>query len=141
MSTTASDFVVLFYIYASVVETPGDDETVLVQYGKTRVRVKRSDMRAIKSDKKKKKQSKHSSPKFEETELNKDEDVCYGPRVHCSSMSASEPHSVIFVVHGTGTGAVKECALEVQGELTLPHAEETSLVPVSPLAECPLAGE
>ena len=27
------------------------------------------------------------------------------------------------------------------GELTLPHAEETSLVPVSPLAECPLAGE
>jgi hypothetical protein len=67
MSTTASDFVVLFYIYASVVETPGDDETVLVQYDKTRVRVKRSDMRAIKSDKKKKKQSKHSSPKFEET--------------------------------------------------------------------------
>ncbi|KAL9346660.1 hypothetical protein Peur_061513 [Populus x canadensis] len=75
------------------------------------------------------------------SELNKDEDVCYGPRVHCSSMSASEPHSVIFVVHGTGTGAVKECALEVQGELTLPHAEETSLVPVSPLAEYPLAGE
>ncbi|KAL9383896.1 hypothetical protein Peur_024219 [Populus x canadensis] len=49
------------------VETPGDDETVLVQYGKTRVRVKRSDMRAIKRDKKKKKQSNHSSPKFEET--------------------------------------------------------------------------
>ncbi|KAI5590807.1 hypothetical protein BDE02_04G035400 [Populus trichocarpa] len=39
---------------ATVVEAPRDDETVLVQYGKIRVRMKKSDIRAIKSDKKSK---------------------------------------------------------------------------------------
>jgi hypothetical protein len=63
------------------------------------------------------------------SELNKDEDVSYGPRVHSSSMSASEPHSVIFVVHGMGTGAVKECALEVQGK----HPRVAKYEPESPL--------
>lgn len=36
---------------ATVVEAPGDDETILVQYGKVRVRVKKSDIRAIPSNK------------------------------------------------------------------------------------------
>lgn len=32
---------------ASIIESPGDDETVLVQYGKIRVRVKTTDLRVI----------------------------------------------------------------------------------------------
>lgn len=38
---------------ATVVETPGDDETILVQYGKIKVRVKKIDIRAIPSRNKK----------------------------------------------------------------------------------------
>ena len=32
------------------------------------------------------------------------------------AISAREPLSVIFVVHGMGTGAVKECALKALGQ-------------------------
>lgn len=38
---------------ATVVEAPADDETVLVQYGKIKVRIKKSDIRAIPSRNKK----------------------------------------------------------------------------------------
>lgn len=36
---------------ATVVEAPGDDDTVLVQYGKVRVRVKKDNIRAVQSSK------------------------------------------------------------------------------------------
>ncbi|XP_011027849.1 PREDICTED: uncharacterized protein LOC105128046 isoform X2 [Populus euphratica] len=141
---------------ATVVEAPRDDETVLVQYGKIRVRMKKSDIRAIKSDKKSKATilvpSLKRQVKQSFSELNKDEEVSHGPRVQTSkntvdlrgmrveeaaqhlnmAISAREPLSVIFVVHGMGTGAVKECALEVLGELKPAHkifyAKETNLV-------------
>ncbi|XP_061977811.1 uncharacterized protein LOC133698773 isoform X2 [Populus nigra] len=124
---------------ATVVEAPRDDETVLVQYGKIRVRMKKSDIRAIKSDKKSKSTilvpSLKRQVKQSFSELNKDEEVSHGPRVQTSkntvdlrgmrveeaaqhlnmAISAREPLSVIFVVHGMGTGAVKEGALEVLG--------------------------
>ncbi|XP_011027850.1 PREDICTED: uncharacterized protein LOC105128046 isoform X3 [Populus euphratica] len=137
---------------ATVVEAPRDDETVLVQYGKIRVRMKKSDIRAIKSDKKSKATilvpSLKRQVKQSFSELNKDEEVSHGPRVQTSkntvdlrgmrveeaaqhlnmAISAREPLSVIFVVHGMGTGAVKECALEVLGELRLKHLKLSMLI-------------
>ncbi|XP_011027851.1 PREDICTED: uncharacterized protein LOC105128046 isoform X4 [Populus euphratica] len=138
---------------ATVVEAPRDDETVLVQYGKIRVRMKKSDIRAIKSDKKSKATilvpSLKRQVKQSFSELNKDEEVSHGPRVQTSkntvdlrgmrveeaaqhlnmAISAREPLSVIFVVHGMGTGAVKECALEVLGK----HPRVAKYEPESPM--------
>ncbi|XP_034912464.1 uncharacterized protein [Populus alba] len=137
---------------ATVVEAPRDDETVLVQYGKIRVRMKKSDIGSIKSDKKSKATilvpSLKRQVKQSFSELNKDEEVSHGPRVQTSkntvdlrgmrveeaarhlnmAISAIEPLSVIFVVHGMGTGAVKECALEVLGELRLAHLKLSMLL-------------
>lgn len=45
------------------------------------------------------------------------------------AISAREPHSVIFVVHGMGTGAVKECALGVLGK----HPRVAKYEPESPM--------
>ncbi|CAK7350609.1 unnamed protein product [Dovyalis caffra] len=137
---------------ATIVEAPDDDETVLVQYGKIRVRVKKSDVRAIKSDRRSKatilvpslkRQVKQSLPEH------KDEEVSYGPRVQTSkntvdlrgmrveeaalhlnmAITTREPLSVIFVVHGMGTGAVKDCALEVLGK----HPRVAKYEPESPV--------
>ncbi|WCJ27014.1 Endonuclease MutS2 [Euphorbia peplus] len=125
---------------ATVVEAPGNEETILVQYGKIRVRVKKSDIRAIKGNKKssaansvllKKVQRQQS-----ELELKKDGEDSYGARVQTSkntvelrgmrlqeaslhldmAISSAEPYSVIYVVHGMGTGAVKQRALEILGK-------------------------
>ncbi|KAJ6364192.1 hypothetical protein OIU76_029179 [Salix suchowensis] len=138
---------------ATVVEAPRDDESVLVQYGKIRVRMKKSDIRAIKSEKKSKVTilvpSLKRQVKQSFSELNKDEEVSYGPRVQTSkntvdlrgmraeeaalhlnmAISAREPLSVIFVVHGMGTGAVKECALKVLGQ----HPRVAKYEPENPM--------
>jgi DNA mismatch repair protein MutS2 len=45
------------------------------------------------------------------------------------AISAREPLSVIFVVHGMGTGAVKEGALEVLGK----HPRVAKYEPESPM--------
>ncbi|XP_065877707.1 uncharacterized protein [Euphorbia lathyris] len=125
---------------ATVVEAPGNEETILVQYGKIRVRVKKSDVRAIEGNKKssavnpvpQKKIQGQKSP----SELPKDGEDCYGARVQTSkntvelrgmrvqeaalhldmAISAAEPYSVVFVLHGMGTGAVKQRALEILGK-------------------------
>eukprot|EP00257_Ricinus_communis_P016456 XP_015574629.1 uncharacterized protein LOC8279489 [Ricinus communis] len=137
---------------ATVVEAPGKDETILVQYGKIRVRVKKSDIRAIQG--KKRTEATKLVPRLKRqgqqshAEVNKDEDS-YGPRVQTSkntvdlrgmrveeavlhlnmAISEREPHSVIFVVHGMGTGAVKQRALEILGK----HPRVTNYEAESPM--------
>ncbi|GAV77925.1 MutS_V domain-containing protein/Smr domain-containing protein [Cephalotus follicularis] len=126
---------------ATVVEVPGNDETVLVQYGKIKVRVKKSNIRAIRSSKKNVatnsvpyiKRKGRKSQEFQSPPANKGEQVSYGPLVQTSKnsvdlrgmrveeaarhldmeISAREPQSLLFIIHGMGTGAVKECALEI----------------------------
>ncbi|KAJ6402073.1 hypothetical protein OIU84_014196 [Salix udensis] len=94
---------------ATVVEAPRDDESVLVQYGKIRVRMKKSDIRAIKSEKKSKATilvpSLKRQVKQSLTELNKDEEVSYGPRVqtskeHCGSARHASGRSCSAPQHG-----------------------------------------
>ncbi|XP_050235532.1 uncharacterized protein LOC126685576 isoform X2 [Mercurialis annua] len=124
---------------ATVVEAPGNDETILVQYGKIRVRVKKSDIRSLKGNKRR--DATNSVPRLKrqgqqiQSEANKGE-VSYGPRIQTTkntvdlrgmrveeaalqldmAISAREPDSVIFIVHGMGTGAVKQRALEILGK-------------------------
>ncbi|KDP20955.1 hypothetical protein JCGZ_21426 [Jatropha curcas] len=124
----------------TVVEALGNDETILVQYGKIRVCVKKSDIRSIQANKRR--DSTHLVPRLRKqgqqshSEVNKNEEVSYGPRVQTSkntvdlrgmrveeaaiyldmALSESKPKSVIFVVHGMGTGAVKQRALEILGK-------------------------
>ncbi|PON36777.1 Endonuclease MutS [Parasponia andersonii] len=127
---------------ATVVEAPADDETVLVQYGKIKVRLKKSDIRAIPSHNKKAtasstpqlKQQLQQSREFQSPSGNsKEGEVSYAPVVQTSKntvdlrgmrveeasfyldmeISTRESGSVLFVIHGMGTGAVKERALEM----------------------------
>ncbi|KAJ0017973.1 hypothetical protein Pint_10609 [Pistacia integerrima] len=98
---------------ATVVEAPGDDETILVQYGKIRA---------------------YQSNEFQNHSMgSNDEEAPYGPRVQTSkntvdlrgmrveeaahhldmAISATDSRSILFVVHGMGTGVVKERALEI----------------------------
>ncbi|KAM2366403.1 uncharacterized protein LOC126587204 [Malus sylvestris] len=123
---------------ATVAEAPGDDGTVLVQYGKIKVRLKKSDIRAIPSADKNATPS--SVPRLKQQvgrsrngETGSGEEVSYGPAVQTSKntvdlrgmrveeasylldmvLSGRESQSVIFVIHGMGTGVVKERALEI----------------------------
>ncbi|XP_024198796.2 endonuclease MutS2 isoform X2 [Rosa chinensis] len=122
---------------ATVVEAPGDDGTVLVQYGKIKVRLKNNEIRAIPSSDKNAVTS--SVPRLKQrvwrsrTVENKDAEVSYSPAVQTSkntvdlrgmraeeasynldmAIATRESQSVLFVVHGMGTGVVKERALEL----------------------------
>ncbi|XP_077241754.1 DNA mismatch repair protein MutS, type 2 [Tasmannia lanceolata] len=127
---------------AAVVEVSGDDNTALVQYGKMNLRVKKNDMKAVMSSKGNampssvphlKEQGRRGNSKQTSAEPNKDEDTTYGPVVQMSkntvdlrgmrveeaahflhmAISSSGPNRVLFVVHGMGTGVVKERALEI----------------------------
>ncbi|KAK7369012.1 hypothetical protein VNO80_11046 [Phaseolus coccineus] len=127
---------------ATVVESLGDDETILVQYGKVKVRVKRSNIVAIPSNAKnvvtsssiqQGKQSRRNGEYRVNVDNKSDDDMSYGSVVKTSkntvdlrgmrveeasihlemTINASRPYSVLFVIHGTGTGAVKERALEI----------------------------
>ncbi|XP_057949257.1 uncharacterized protein LOC131144570 isoform X2 [Malania oleifera] len=127
---------------ATVVEPPGDDGTVLVQYGKMRVRVNKNNIRGLANSEKSaasssvanlKRQGGRSKNLRKPLEANNGENASYGPLVQTSkntvdlrgmraeeasrhldlAISTRKPHSVIFIVHGMGTGVVKGCALEV----------------------------
>ncbi|KAL2344029.1 hypothetical protein Fmac_005314 [Flemingia macrophylla] len=127
---------------ATVVESPGDDETILVQYGKVKVRVKRSNIVAIPSTVKNVvtstsahlgRQSMRNGEYRGNADMKSNDDISYGPVVRTSkntvdlrgmrveevsinlemAINTSRPYSVLFVIHGTGTGAVKERALEI----------------------------
>lgn len=122
---------------ATVVEAPGDDGTVLVQYGNIKVRLKNNEIRAIPSTDKNAATS--SVPPLKQRVWrsrageSKDGEVSYSPAVQTSkntvdlrgmrveeasyhldmAIAARESQSVLFVVHGMGTGVVKERALEI----------------------------
>ncbi|KAK1260790.1 DNA mismatch repair protein MSH7 [Acorus gramineus] len=129
---------------ATVVEAPLDNGTVLVQYGKIRIRVKIKDLKAIQSsmdasqigaaqqpsDVTQKQDQKRNRPP---PEANKQEDAVFGPVVQTSkntvdlrgmrveeashrlnvALSACRPYGVLFIIHGMGTGAVKESTLKI----------------------------
>ncbi|KAK4271540.1 hypothetical protein QN277_020223 [Acacia crassicarpa] len=144
---------------ATVVEQPGDDETVLVQYGRVKVRVKKSSIRAINSDGKNSisssvsHQGRQGRQKREWrsnlASIKNEEEASYGPVVQTSkntvdlrgmrveeasiqlemAINSSPPYSVLFVVHGMGTGAVKDRALEILRN----HARVTNHEPESPM--------
>lgn len=144
---------------ATVVELPGDDETILVQYGKVKVRVKKNRIRAIPPSAK---NPATSSPTHQgkqkplngksrgNLEMNSSNgDIYYGPAVQTSkntvdlrgmrleeaaihlemAISASQPYSVLFVIHGMGTGAVKDRALAILQK----HPRVTHFEPESPM--------
>lgn len=130
---------------ATVVEGPGADGMLLVQYGRVRVRVDPGSIRSLSDGNITASKGSASSPKRKggngrnlkglknlmETS-NADEDS-YGPvfqtsknTVDLRGMRAEEAtrylemainstgaKSVIFVIHGMGTGVIKECALSV----------------------------
>ncbi|ESW31314.1 hypothetical protein PHAVU_002G228200 [Phaseolus vulgaris] len=143
---------------ATVVESLGDDETILVQYGKVKVRVKRSNIVAIPSNAKnvvtsssihQGRQSRRNGEYRVNVDNKSDDDISYGPVVQTSkntvdlrgmrveeasihlemTINSSRPYSVLFVIHGTGTGAVKECALEILQN----HPRITNHEPESPM--------
>ncbi|KAJ1417640.1 Smr domain [Sesbania bispinosa] len=143
---------------ATVVESPGDDETILVQYGKVKVRVKKSRIRAIPSSARNvvssssTHQGRQSQPNEEfrgNLEISSNDDLSYGPVVRTSkntvdlrgmrveeasvhlemAINASRPYSVLFVIHGMGTGAIKERALEIlQNHSRIANYEPESLM-------------
>ncbi|WJX52153.1 hypothetical protein P8452_38295 [Trifolium repens] len=144
---------------AKVVESPGDDETILVQYGKVKVRVKKNSIRAIPPSSKNPAtsfatdQGRQSPPSGESQgnlEVNSsNNDLSYGPVVQTSkntvdlrgmrlaeaaihlemAINASRPYSVLFVIHGMGTGAVKDRALAIMEK----HPRVTNYEPESPM--------
>ncbi|KAL9329335.1 hypothetical protein ACSQ67_004338 [Phaseolus vulgaris] len=127
-------------------------------YGKVKVRVKRSNIVAIPSNAKnvvtsssihQGRQSRRNGEYRVNVDNKSDDDISYGPVVQTSkntvdlrgmrveeasihlemTINASRPYSVLFVIHGTGTGAVKECALEILQN----HPRITNHEPESPM--------
>ncbi|CAA6666597.1 unnamed protein product [Spirodela intermedia] len=100
---------------ATVVEAPGDDGSVLVQYGKISVRVKRSDLKVARTSEpavptptpraQQGQRPQRGRPGQEEVK-----EAAFGAVVQTSRNTAL---GVLFVVHGVGTGAVKDAALRL----------------------------
>ncbi|KAK1424708.1 hypothetical protein QVD17_20043 [Tagetes erecta] len=127
---------------ATIVEPPGTDGTALVQFGKIRVRVNVSSMRAVQNSDTTPTQISQSQVKKQEqrirglknlSEVKNSEAVSYGPAVQTSkntvdlrgmrveeashnlnlAINTAGPGSVLFIIHGMGTGVVKEAALQI----------------------------
>ncbi|KAM7263577.1 hypothetical protein ACFE04_001260 [Oxalis oulophora] len=122
---------------ATVIEACSKDDMVLVQYGKIRVRVKKSNIGAIRSSRSNPATKPVSVMKkqgqLKSSDVNNGENSSYGPSIQTSkntidlrgmrveeaanelemAIASRGPKSTLFVVHGMGTGAVKERALEI----------------------------
>ncbi|KAI3745531.1 hypothetical protein L1987_58645 [Smallanthus sonchifolius] len=127
---------------ATIVEPPVTDGTGLVQYGKIRVRVNVSNMRAVQSSdtpptpssqSQIKKQGQRIRSLKNLSEVKNSEEVSYGPAVQTSkntvdlrgmrveeashhlklAINTTGAGSVLFIIHGMGTGVVKESALQI----------------------------
>ncbi|XP_073102695.1 uncharacterized protein [Elaeis guineensis] len=125
---------------AAVIEAPAKDDIAMVQYGKMKVRVKKTDMKLVEGSMKDtvysashlKVQDQGQYYKEASVRANKDE-VSFGPAVRTSkntvdlrgmrveeashhlhmAISGCRSNGVLFVVHGMGTDAVKECAMDI----------------------------
>ncbi|KAJ0963833.1 hypothetical protein J5N97_028955 [Dioscorea zingiberensis] len=124
---------------STVIETTAADGTAMIQHGKVRIRAKRNDMRPVSNVKGLFSRSlppfkgqRQSAQRFIIAE-NNDDDSSFGPAVRTSkntvdlrgmrvekaalqlqmAISGCKSYGVLFVVHGTGTGVVKECALDI----------------------------
>ncbi|KAF5207440.1 DNA mismatch repair protein MutS [Thalictrum thalictroides] len=126
---------------ATIVEAPGDDGMALVQYGKIKVRVNKNRLKATPKSQRNAEtiprlkglaqiQKNSLKPSFD---VNDDVDAPFGPAVQTSkntvdlrgmraeeasqqlsmAISASRSKGVLFVIHGMGTGVLKERALEL----------------------------
>ncbi|KAL0913735.1 hypothetical protein M5K25_017217 [Dendrobium thyrsiflorum] len=127
---------------AIVIEEPTEDGITMVQCGKIKVRVKKNDMRPVRTSTKGRETSSGFQPREQEQKQQfivspKDEqndgEVSFGPAVRTSkntvdlrgmrideashklqiAIAGCKSHSVLFIIHGMGTGAVKECALGI----------------------------
>ncbi|ONK79701.1 uncharacterized protein A4U43_C01F9160 [Asparagus officinalis] len=124
---------------ATVTEVGAEDGSVMVQYGKIKVRVKGRDIKPVQSNVKHTPNGGSSNLKSQKQERrtkmneNQAEETSFGPAVKTSkntvdlrglraeeashylgmAISGCKSYSVLFIVHGTGTGAVKERALEI----------------------------
>ncbi|KAL1327142.1 hypothetical protein HN51_037230 [Arachis hypogaea] len=140
---------------ATVAESPGNDDTILVQYGKVKVRVKKSSIRAVPSSGKNvvtgysALQGRQDGELRRNSETNSNIEPSYGPVVRTSkntvdlrgmrlkeasiklemAITECRPYSVLFIVHGMGTGAIKERALEILRN----HPRVTNYEPENPM--------
>ncbi|CDO99554.1 unnamed protein product [Coffea canephora] len=124
---------------ATVIEAPGDDDMVLVQHGKVRVRVNKNSVGALANadisggtaSNKGVLRNLKSLRSF--SKMSNSEEVSYGPVFQTSkntvdlrgmrseeaahylemALNSRGPGSVLFVIHGMGTGVVKERALQI----------------------------
>ncbi|KAM0945169.1 putative DNA mismatch repair protein MutS, core [Dioscorea sansibarensis] len=124
---------------ATVIETLAEDGTAMVQFGKIRIRASRNEMRPVNIVKDNFNRSipplkgqRRSAQRVIVAE-NKDDDSSFGPAVRTSknivdlrgmrveeaalrlqmAISECKSYGVLFVVHGMGTGAVKERTLGI----------------------------
>lgn len=127
---------------ATIVEPPGTDNTALVQYGKIRVRVNLSAIRPLpdsdiipttNSQSNIKKQGRRVKSLKDLSEVSNNGEGSYGPVLQTSkntvdlrgmrveeashnlnlAIDITGSSSVLFIIHGMGTGVVKECALQI----------------------------
>ncbi|XP_020553866.1 uncharacterized protein LOC110013000 [Sesamum indicum] len=128
---------------ATVVEAPSDDNTVLVQYGKIRVRLNLNSISpqadgngatvSAPRSRRKGQGMKRLKNLRSLSETTKDDEVSYGPAVQTSkntldlrgmrleeatlhvnmAINARGSKSVLFIIHGMGTGVLKERVLEL----------------------------